>query len=74
MFLSKHSIFFDLLTYLSFHDSRGVKLHRPNVIGNKTEGDLLEFKEIGKDSKNISLDQITKIIKSIPSFNLIILP
>ena len=32
------------------------------LLGKKSEGDLIEFKEIGKDSKNLSLDQITKIL------------
>ena len=33
------------------------------IIGKKTEGDLLEFKEIGKDTVNINLSEIIKIIK-----------
>ncbi len=33
------------------------------VIGKKSEGDLLEFKEIGKETQKISLDKIIKIIK-----------
>ena len=32
------------------------------MIGKKTEGDLFEFKEIGKDSKNLSIENIAKII------------
>ncbi|MDA9647799.1 proline--tRNA ligase [Candidatus Pelagibacter sp.] len=32
------------------------------VIGKKTEGDLLEFKEVGKESQNLSLDKIIEII------------
>ena len=32
------------------------------MIGNKTEGDLFEFKEIGKDSKNLTIKQIADII------------
>jgi len=32
------------------------------MIGKKNEGDLFEFKEIGKDSKNLSIEDITKII------------
>ncbi len=32
------------------------------VIGKKTEGDLLEFKEVGKESQNLPLDKIIKII------------
>jgi len=30
------------------------------IIGKKSEGDLFEFKEIGKDPQNLTLDQITK--------------
>ena len=32
------------------------------IIGKKSEGDLLEFKEIGKDSQYLSLSQITDLI------------
>ncbi len=32
------------------------------IIGKKSDGDLLEFKEIGKETKNLSVDQIIKII------------
>jgi len=32
------------------------------ILGKKTEGDLFEFKEIGKVSKNLKLDEITKIL------------
>jgi len=32
------------------------------IIGKKSDGDLLEFKEIGKDSQNLTLDQILKIL------------
>ena len=32
------------------------------MIGKKTEGDLFEFKEIGKDTKNLSIENIAKII------------
>ena len=32
------------------------------MIGNKAEGDLFEFKEIGKDSKNLTIKQIADII------------
>ena len=34
------------------------------ILGNKTEGDLLEFKEIGKESVKIKLDKILEIINS----------
>jgi len=33
------------------------------IIGKQSEGDLLEFKEVGKESQKISLDAIIKIIK-----------
>jgi len=32
------------------------------MIGKKSEGDLFEFKEIGKETKNISIEDIAKII------------
>jgi len=32
------------------------------ILGKKTEGDLFEFKDIGKVSKNLKLDEITKIL------------
>ena len=32
------------------------------IIGKKSEGDLLEFKEIGKEPKILTIDQITKIL------------
>ena len=32
------------------------------VLGKKSEGDLLEFKEIGNETQNLTIDQITKII------------
>ena len=34
------------------------------MIGKKSEGDLFEFKEIGKDSKNLTMEQIANIIIS----------
>ena len=33
------------------------------IINNKTDSDLLEFKEIGKETKNIQLSEIIKILK-----------
>jgi|TARA_Y100001949_G_scaffold155504_1_gene143790 prolyl-tRNA synthetase len=33
------------------------------MIGNKTEGDKFEFKEINQDSKNLTIEEIAKIIK-----------
>ena len=32
------------------------------ILGKKSDGDLLEFTEIGKENKNLSIEQITKII------------
>ena len=32
------------------------------MIGKKSEGDLLEFKEIGRESQYLSLDQIVEFI------------
>ena len=32
------------------------------VIGKKSEGDLLEFKELGKETQNLSIDKIIEII------------
>jgi prolyl-tRNA synthetase len=39
------------------------------IIGKKSEGDLLEFKEIGKETKNLNLDQITKILTELKTKN-----
>ena len=33
------------------------------IIGKQTDGELLEFKEIGKDTQKINLTKIIKIIK-----------
>ena len=32
------------------------------ILGKKLDGDLLEFKEIGKDPKSLTIDQITQIL------------
>jgi prolyl-tRNA synthetase len=32
------------------------------VIGKKTEGDLLEFKELSKETQNLSIDKIIELI------------
>ena len=32
------------------------------IIGKKSEGDLFEFNEIGKKTKNLSIEDIVKII------------
>ena len=32
------------------------------IMGKKTEGDLFEFKELGKETQNLSIDKIIQII------------
>ncbi len=39
------------------------------IIGKKSDGDLLEFKEIGKETQNISLTKIVEIIKKQKNSN-----
>ena len=39
------------------------------IIGKKSEGDLLEFKETGEDSQNLTIDQITKILTELKAKN-----
>jgi prolyl-tRNA synthetase len=39
------------------------------IIGKKNDGDVLEFKEIDKETKNISLAEIIKIIKEQKAIN-----
>jgi len=39
------------------------------IIGKKSEGDLLEFKEIGKEPKNLTLDLITKTLTKLKEQN-----
>jgi prolyl-tRNA synthetase len=39
------------------------------VIGKKSEGDLLEFKETGSETQNLSLDKIIEIIKKQKASN-----
>jgi prolyl-tRNA synthetase len=39
------------------------------VIGKKSEGDLLEFKENGGETQNLSLDKIIEIIKKQKASN-----
>ena len=34
------------------------------MIGKKSEGDLIEFKETGKNSENLKIDKIAEIINS----------
>ena len=33
------------------------------IIGKQSEGDLLEFKELGKETKKVNLTEIIKLIK-----------
>ena len=35
------------------------------ILGKKSDGNLLEFKEIGKDPKYLTLEQITKILTKL---------
>ena len=39
------------------------------IIGKKSEGDLLEFKEIGKEPRNLNIEQITKILTELKAKN-----
>ena len=39
------------------------------IIGKKSEDDLLEFKETGKDPQNLTIDQITKILTKLKAKN-----
>ena len=39
------------------------------IIGKKTEGDLLEFKETGGETQNLSLDKIIEIITKQKALN-----
>ena len=39
------------------------------ILGKKSEGDLLEFKETGKESQKLSLDKIIEIIINQKAFN-----
>ena len=39
------------------------------IIGKKSEGDYLEFKNIGEDSKKLKLDEIIKLIKNEKEIN-----
>jgi prolyl-tRNA synthetase len=39
------------------------------ILGKKSEGDLLEFKETGKDSQNLSINQIIKILTELKAKN-----
>ena len=39
------------------------------IIGKKSDGDLLEFKETGKETQNLSLNKIIEIIKKQKNSN-----
>jgi prolyl-tRNA synthetase len=39
------------------------------IIGKKTEGDLFEFKEVGKETQNLSIDKILQIINKQKASN-----
>jgi prolyl-tRNA synthetase len=39
------------------------------IIGKKSEDELLEFKEIGKEPQNLTIDQITKILTKLKAKN-----
>ena len=39
------------------------------IIGKQTQGDLLEFKETGQESKNLKLEEVIKIIKEEKAIN-----
>jgi prolyl-tRNA synthetase len=39
------------------------------IIGKKSEGELLEFKEVGKDSKNLTIKEITEILTELKAKN-----
>ena len=39
------------------------------IIGKKTEGEMLEFKEIGKEPQNLSIEQISKILTKLKEKN-----
>ena len=39
------------------------------IIGKKSDGEILEFKEIGKDTQNLTIEQITKILTELKAKN-----
>ena len=39
------------------------------IIGKKSDGDLLEFKELGKETQNLSLTKIIETIKKQKNSN-----
>tara|TARA_B110001450_G_scaffold250138_1_gene268361 strand:- start:551 stop:1417 length:867 start_codon:yes stop_codon:yes gene_type:complete len=39
------------------------------IIGKKSEGEILEFKEIGKDTQNLTIEKITRILTELKAKN-----
>ena len=39
------------------------------IIGKKSEGKILEFKEIGKETQNLTIEEITKILTKLKEEN-----
>ena len=39
------------------------------ILGKKSEGDILEFKEIGKEPQNLTIEQITEILTKLKEKN-----
>ena len=39
------------------------------IIGKKSEGEMLEFKEIGKEPQNLTIEQVTKILTELKAKN-----
>ena len=39
------------------------------IIGKKSEGEMLEFKEIGKEPQNLTIEQVTKILTELKANN-----
>jgi prolyl-tRNA synthetase len=39
------------------------------IIGTKSEGDMLEFKEIGRDPQNLRIEEITEILTKLKAKN-----
>ena len=39
------------------------------IIGKKSEGETLEFKETGEDSQNLTIEEITKILTELKAKN-----
>ena len=39
------------------------------IIGKTSEGEMLEFKEIGKEPQNLTIEQVTKILTELKAKN-----